>query len=324
MRIVVYGAGGVGGVIGGRLFQHRDAHGHDVTLVSRGAHYEAIRSSGLTLNDPDGSVTLRVPVVDKINAVPLAGGDVVILTMKTQDSEAALEALAGHAPAGVAVACAQNGVENERLAARRFAAVHAICVMLPAQLLEPGVVDAAGSPHNAILDIGCYPEGVDDVARSLAATFEASGLASRPDPGIMRSKYTKLLMNLQNPLDALVDDRASWKDLYARARAEAEACLAAAGIEFVSDEEEQARRRGVMEIRPVPGRTRGGGSTWQTLMRGGRTTEVDWLNGEIVLLGHLHGVPTPVNTMLQSVARRAALDGRPARSFTAAELDALL
>src|SRR6476660_4737244 len=105
MRIVVYGAGGVGGVIGGRLFQHRDAHGHDVTLVSRGAHYEAIRSSGLTLNDPDGSVTLRVPVVDEINAVPLAGGDVVILTMKTQDSEAALEALAGNAPA-VAVACA--------------------------------------------------------------------------------------------------------------------------------------------------------------------------------------------------------------------------
>ncbi|HEY1278512.1 MAG TPA: ketopantoate reductase C-terminal domain-containing protein, partial [Acidimicrobiales bacterium] len=117
---------------------------------------------------------------------------------------------------------------------------------------------------------------------------------------------------------------ASWKEIYSRARAEAEACLAAAGIEYASDEEERARRRGVMEIRPVPGRQRGGGSTWQTFVRGARTTEVDWLNGEIVLLGRLHGVPTPVNAMLQAVARQAALDGRPARSFTAAELDALV
>jgi 2-dehydropantoate 2-reductase len=324
MRIVVYGAGAVGGVIGGRLFQHRDAHGHDVTLVARGAHHDAIRARGLTLNDPDGSVTLPVPVVDRISAVPLDPGDTVILSMKTQDSAAALDTLASHAPASVAVACAQNGVENERLAARLFAPVYGVCVMLPAQLLEPGVVDAAGWPHNAILDIGYYPSGVDDTARSLSATFEASGLASRPDPAIMRSKYTKLLMNLQNPLDALVAERASWKNIYARARAEAEACLAAGGIEYASDEEEQARRRGVMEMRPVPGRERGGGSTWQTFVRGGRATEVDWLNGEIVLLGRLHGVPTPVNAMLQAVARRAALDGRPARSFTAAELDALV
>jgi 2-dehydropantoate 2-reductase len=324
MRIIVYGAGAVGGVIGGRLFQHRDRHGHDVTLVARGDHHDTVRSKGLTLNDPDGSVTLLVPVVDHITAVPLDAGDVVILSMKTQDSEAALEALAEHAPAGIVVACAQNGVENERLAARRFARVYAICVMLPAQLLEPGVVDAAGSPHNAILDIGCYPTGVDAGVGVVSAAFEASGLASRPDPAVMRAKYTKLLMNLQNPLDALVADRRSWGDLYRRARAEAEACLAAAGIEPVSDEEEQARRRGVMEMRPVPGRERGGGSTWQTLARGARTTEVDWLNGEIVLLGRLHGVPTPVNAMLQDTVRRAALDGRAARSFTAAELEARL
>jgi 2-dehydropantoate 2-reductase len=322
MRIVVYGAGAVGGVIGGRLFQHRDTHGHDVTLVARGDHYDTVRSKGLTLNDPDGSVTLAVPAVDRITAVPLDAGDVVILSMKTQDTDAALEALAEHAPRGVAAACAQNGVENERLAARRFGRVYAICVMLPAQLLEPGVIDAAGSPHNAILDIGCYPTGVDDTVRAVSAALEASGLASRPDPAVMRAKYTKLLMNLQNPLDALVADRRSWGDLYKRARAEAEACLAAAGIDYASDEEEQARRRGVMEMRPVPGRERGGGSTWQTLVRGGRTTEVDWLNGEIVLLGRLHGVPTPVNAMLQDAMRRAAVEGRAARSFTAAELEA--
>jgi 2-dehydropantoate 2-reductase len=324
MRIVVYGAGAVGGVIGGRLFQHREVHGNDVTLVARGAHYAAIRDRGLTINDPDSSVTLPVPVVDRIDAVPFEPGDVVVLSMKTQDTEPALEALTSCAPPGVAVACAQNGVENERLAARRFAQVYAICVMLPASFLEPGVVDAAGAPHNAILDIGRYPTGVDERAGALAAALEASGLASRPEPHIMRAKYTKLLMNLQNPIDALVGDRESSRDLYRRARTEGEACLAAAGIDYQSSEEERARRDGVMQIRPVPGRERGGGSTWQTLARGGRTTEVDWLNGEIVLLGRLHGVPTPVNAMLQAVARRAALERRPPRSFTAADLEALV
>src|SRR5262245_9163858 len=175
MRIVVFGAGAVGGVIGGRLFEHARDHGHDVTLVARGAHFAAIRDRGLTLNDPSSSVTLPVPVVDRIDDVPLAAGDVVILAMKSQDTEAAVDALAGHAPAGTAVACAQNGVENERLAIRCFAHVYAVCVMLPSSLMEPGVVDASGAPHNAILDLGRYPAGVDDRAAALASALEASG-----------------------------------------------------------------------------------------------------------------------------------------------------
>ena len=61
MRIVVFGAGAVGGVIGGRLFQYADRHGHDVVLVARGAHHDAIRDQGLTVHDPDATVVLPVP-----------------------------------------------------------------------------------------------------------------------------------------------------------------------------------------------------------------------------------------------------------------------
>jgi 2-dehydropantoate 2-reductase len=324
VRIVIFGAGAVGGVIGGRLFQHADRHGHDVTLVARGAHHDAVRDRGLTINDPHGSVTVAVPVVDRIDAVPLDATDVVILAMKSQDTPAALEALVAHAPSDIAVACAQNGVENERLALRRFGRVYAICVMLPAEFLEPGVVDAAGTPRNAILDIGRYPGGVDATTTELAAAFEASGLASRPEPDVMRLKYFKLLMNLWNVFDALVPEGDDTGDLYQRARAEAEACLAAAGISYASQEEDRARRDGVLSIGTVNGKARGGGSTWQTFARGSRTTEVDWLNGEIALLGRLHGVATPVNDMLQAAARDAARDGRPPRSLTAAALKAKL
>jgi 2-dehydropantoate 2-reductase len=322
MRIVIFGAGAVGGVIGGRLFQHRDNHGHDVTLVARGAHHEAIRDRGLILNDPDRTVTLAVPVADRIDAVPLQRGDVVILTMKTQDTEAALAALVAHAP-DVAVACAQNGVENERLAARLFPAVYGICVMLPATFLEPGVVDATGYPRNAILDIGRYPNGTDATADAVAAAFEASGLASRPEPGIMRLKYRKLIMNLGNPLDALVLEGENTGAIYQQARAEAEACFAAAGIDYASRDEDLARRDGVMKIKPIEGRARGG-STWQSLTRGDVVTEVDWLNGEIVLLGRLHGVPTPVNAMLQRATREAAQQHVGARTLSAAALQSRL
>lgn len=324
MRIVIFGAGAVGGVIGGRLHQHRERHGHDVVLVARGAHRHAIEHRGLTIRDPVGSVTVAVPVVERIDEVDLDAGDVVILAMKTQDTTAALEALAAHAPPGVAVACAQNGVENERLALRRFADVYGICVMLPAVFMEPGVVEANGWPRNAILDVGRYPNGTDHTAEDLAAAFEASGLASQTVPSVMRLKYTKLLLNLGNALDALVVEGESFTGLYERARAEAEACFSAAGIDYASADEDAARREGVMKRRSIEGRPRGGGSTWQSLARGAATTEVDWLNGEVVLLGRLHGVPTPVNAMLQQEVRAAAATSRPPRSLTVAELEARL
>jgi 2-dehydropantoate 2-reductase len=324
MRIVVFGAGAVGGVIGGRLFQFADRHGHDVTLVVRGAHFEAVRDRGLVINDPGGSVTLPVPAVDRIDAVPLEPGDVVVLAMKTQDTTGALEALRAHAPDGVVIACAQNGVENERLALRMFGDVYGICVMLPATLMEPGIVDASGLPHNAILDVGRYPTGVDATAEALARALEASGLSSKPSEDVMRFKYRKLMMNLANALDALVVAGDDSSPLYAQARAEAEACFAAAGIDAATDEEDRARRHGVMKIAPIDGRPRGGGSTWQSLARGATSTEVDWLNGEIVLLGRLHGVPTPVNAMLQAVSRKAAAAGTEPRSIPAADLLARL
>jgi 2-dehydropantoate 2-reductase len=89
MRFVVYGAGAIGGVLGGRLAPH----GHDVVLIARGAHHDAIRDRGLRVESPDGSVTLSIPVVDNPAALDLGTDDVVLLCMKSQDTEPALVAL---------------------------------------------------------------------------------------------------------------------------------------------------------------------------------------------------------------------------------------
>src|SRR5262245_11743806 len=130
MRFLVYGAGAIGGVVGGRLSQA----GHPVTFVARGAHLDALRRGGLRLESPDSLDTLRVDVVASPEEAAIDSGDFVLLTMKTQDVETASRALARCAP-DVTVVSLQNGVEAERILARRFRRVVGVSVMCPAAFL---------------------------------------------------------------------------------------------------------------------------------------------------------------------------------------------
>lgn len=303
MRYVVYGAGAVGGTIGGRLH----AAGRDVVLIARGEHLAALQADGLLLQSPDGEQRLAVAAVASPAEARIAYDDVVILCTKTQDTEAALIELAACASRSLAVVCAQNGVENERLALRRFPHVYAMLVFLPSQHLSPGVVAAASAPIAGVLDISSHPAAAPDArAASIAADLVAAGFASRATERIMDWKHRKLLSNVGNAIDALAGPDARGGDLHGEARAEALACYAAAGIVLPSEAEEMERRAAMSAPRPIPGNARDGSSSWQSLARGAGSIEADWLNGEIVLLGRLHGVPTPVNAALQRIANRFA------------------
>jgi len=316
MRFVVYGAGAVGGVVGGRLAQH----GHDVELIARGPHREAMAASGLRIDSPEGSVTVSVPVHEHPGGVDWRPGDVVILAMKGQDTETALLALRAAAGAEIPIVCLQNGVANERRALRRFADVYGICVMCPAGHLEPGVVVAYSSPLAALLDIGRYPRGADDLCEAVAAAVNASGMESVVRPDIMRWKHAKLLMNLGNAIGALCGPEARGGPLNELVRDEGEACLRAAGIDFASADEDRARRADKLRLAPVAGHSRFGDSSWQSLARGTGAIETDFLNGEIVLLGRRYGVATPANALLQSLATRAAVERQPAGSVDLEEI----
>lgn len=302
MRFVVYGAGAIGGVLGGRLH----AAGHEVVLVARGAHFRAMEKAGLRIDSRVGSVTLRVTVVDDPRAIEFRADDVVFLCMKSQHTEDALRTLAGAAPADIGVVSVQNGVANEPAALRYFANVYGVCVMCPAVHLEPGVVEASSAPVTGLLDIGRFPGGIDTRADSVSAALQSATFHSVPRPDIMRWKYGKLLNNLANAIDALCGPELRLGELGSRARAEAVACLDVAGIPFVDREEDSARRGDVLRWEPGGGRSRPGASSWQSLARGTGSIEADYLNGEVVMLGRKHGVPTPVNEMLQRVANQAA------------------
>jgi 2-dehydropantoate 2-reductase len=320
MRFVIYGPGAIGGTIGARLFQA----GHDVTLVARGEHLRALQRDGLTLRTPDETATLAVPAVGSPVEAEPAEGEVVVLAMKTQHTVDAVAELARAAPPGIGVACAQNGVENERIALRSFPNVYAVSVMLPASHLEPGVVEASSSPVTGLLDLGRYPTGVDPTAEAIAAALSGATFSSEARPDIMRWKYRKLVLNLGNAVEAVTGEPGWGSPLAFRLADEGEAVLRAAGIDFASADEDMERRGDLLRMRPIDGRRRAGGSSWQSLARGLGSIECDYLNGEITLLGRLHGVPTPANDLLQRLAGRLATEGRPPGSVTVDEVLAQL
>ncbi len=129
----------------------------------------------------------------------------------------------------------------------------------------------------------------------------------------MSWKYRKLLMNLANAIEA-VCGRVGGR-LAEMVQSEGAAVLAAAGISVVSAEDDLARRGDALKIQPVgDDQHRAGGSTWQSLRRGTGTIETDYLTGEIVLLGRLHGVPTPANRALQQAVAEMARTGEPPAS----------
>jgi 2-dehydropantoate 2-reductase len=317
MRVVVFGAGAIGGLVGARLFQH----GVDVTLVARGGHAEAL-ASGLVLETPDESVTLPIPVVTDAAALRWTDDTVVLLAVKGQQTEAALNQLVTVAPQETPIVCMQNGVENERRVLRRFPRTHAMCVMCPASHLSPGVIVAHSSPVSGLLDLGRYPSGVDDVAEAIAEALQASTFESVPRPDIMRWKYRKLIMNLGNAVEALSGREGRDSAVSREARREGEAALDAAGIDVASTEEDRARRADRLQYRPTPSGGRSGGSSWQSLERGTGSIEAEFLNGEIALLGALHGVATPVNARLMVLALQAAAEGRRPGSWSIEELSA--
>jgi 2-dehydropantoate 2-reductase len=323
VRFVILGAGAVGGTIGGRLSDT----GHDVVLLARGEHARAIKQHGLRLALPDRVIDCRTPVVEHPSELALHDDDILILTTKTQQTVAVLDALPRR---DLPIVCAQNGVANERIALRRCPNVYGMVVMLPAVHLEPGKVDAQGTPYSGLLDVGRYFHDIDDTAERVAAALSASGFVSQPTERIMRWKYAKLLRNLGNAVEALCghdnDDegRRIVRDLLRAARQEAEDVYRADGIDWASDEEWETRRGKQVEYAPVEGRGRSGGSTWQSLARGATQLEGDYLNGEIVLLGRKHAIATPVNLMLQQQAHAAAIRGAGPASMRPQQLAAAL
>jgi len=316
MKFVIYGVGAIGGVLAAKLA----LSGEEVVGIARGPQLDAIRKNGLLLKTPEGEQLARFGAAGDPDEVKFAPDDVIILAMKTQDTPVALQRLRAAGVTSQAIVCAQNGVTNERFALRRFPNVYAMTVILPATFTHAGEVAAFGQPHAGILDLGRYPTGTDATAEAIAAALGKAGFASEVDPDIMQAKYGKLMQNLGNIMDAALvpGDHA---EILKAAHDEAVAVYKAAGIGWRDMGDANPRRQAMMQPQKIEGVERIGSSTAQSLVRATGSIETDYLNGEIVLLGRLHDVPTPVNAYFSGLAQRMIGEKLKPRSVPLGEVE---
>jgi 2-dehydropantoate 2-reductase len=215
-------------------------------------------------------------------------------------------------------------VANERAALRRFRNVYAMLVMVPAQFMEPGCVQSHSRLQPGLLVLGVYPGGTDALAQEISERLEAANISSRADSKVMRLKYAKLLMNLNNGLEAVLPEDEDADDILTMLRDEGRACFRAAAIDCASADEVRQRREGVFDFGDIPGSGRVGGSSRQSILRGTGDIETDYLNGEITMLGRMHGVPTPANAVIQRVSNAVATRKDRSATIAADELRRLI
>ncbi|EJJ31426.1 ketopantoate reductase family protein [Rhizobium sp. CF142] len=310
-RYIIIGAGAVGASLAAQF----ELSGLDYALVGRGAQIRHIIDRGLTYQRPAGTRQIRLNAFDTAQPPPLRQDDILLLTVKSQDAAEALafwswRALEGSetlTASGLPIVTFQNGLATEAAALRLFANVYGASILTPARFTETGKVVVGGDPKVAIVTLGRYPHGADETAARLVADLVRSDYIAETSSDIRRWKAAKLLHNVRNVLelfDGAEDARAAFSAALVE---EAEAVLKAAGYSFASPSE---RTVSIVnwKIAENSGIRPGQQSTWQSFTRGA-SSEVDYLNGEIVLLGRLHGIDTPFNQAAQEIAGSVARQG---------------
>ena len=315
MKYVFYGAGAIGGSIAARLI----LQGHQVTLITRGAHFDQISKSGLHYQSPSEDTQLDCTCVKHPADINWQPDHVIFLTMKSQDSHAALTELSRIVPAQTAVVCCQNGVSNEASALRFFKNVYAMVVVLPAGHLTAGTVIHTAEYPGGLLDVGRFPAGIDQTCTQIASDLESAGFQCTPDSQVMRWKYAKLLQNLGNALQVLLGLDTHYGDLPKQLKLEAVTCFEVAGIKWASRQETRNHFQAVTISQEQT--TRSGGSTWQGVIRGNQSVETPFLNGEISYLGRIHGIATPANDTITALTQAMLKENKPAGSSTLSDIE---
>ena len=290
MTIAVMGAGAVGCYYGAMLARA----GHEVTLVGRPQHVEAIRRDGLHLES--AAFQGHVPAAASTSADAVAGADVVLFCVKSTDTDPAATAIAPHLGKGSIVLSLQNGVDNvERLQAALPCEVIAAVVYVATEMSGPGRVKHLGRGELVI--------GRSGSSEILAAQLRAAGVPVTISDNVAGDLWTKLVVNCAyNALSAITrlpyGRMVQGEGVPAVMHDVVRECLAVAEASGVTVPGDLART--VPEIaRTMPGQF---SSTAQDLMRG-KPTEIDHLNGYVVRKGTQLGVATPVNRALHSLVK---------------------
>ena len=317
-RIAVLGAGSIGAYVGGALI----AAGGNVTLIGRTRMREQVALHGLTVSDMDGRNTVLSPAQVHYSEDPsgLASADLVLVTVKSADTEGIASLLAMHAAPGALIVSLQNGIGNADVLRRA----------LPERTVLAGMV-----PFNVVqLPKSRFHRGTEGSLMVQASPalapwlpmFEVAGLPLVQRTDFVAVQWGKLLLNLNNPVNALsgVPLKAQLSDRnYRRCLAllidEALQALNAAGItpaqigkvppsrmpRLMRLPDWLFKRIAAAALRIDP---EARSSMWEDL-QAGRRTEVDYLNGAVVALAQKAGLDAPANKRIVALVH-AAEQGR--------------
>jgi 2-dehydropantoate 2-reductase len=315
--IAIAGAGSIGCFVGGLLA----ATGRDVALLARPRVIEEIKANGLRLTGFDGLDRTVATSQLRFSEDPaiLNGAGVVLVTVKSADSADIADVIAEHTPSDAVTVSLQNGVGNIAVLRERLRRRRVLGGMVPFNVVAAG----HGRFHRATSgDIVIEQDGT-----TIAEQLSVPGLKLRTTSDIAGVQWGKLLVNLNNGLNALsgltLQEQLAqwpWRRLLADQMAEGLAALKAEGVRPVSPTSIPSYFTPHLLRLPDPifnrllGRTmkidpEARSSMSEDLQRG-RRTEIDYLQGVIAGIAERHGLPAPLSRRVVALIRRAEAEGK--------------
>jgi len=289
MKLVVVGAGGVGGYFGGKL-QRR---GTAVTFVARGAHLEALRRRGLTIRSAsEGEWSVPATAVEHLEGQPTA--DAVLLCVKSFDTEQAVEAIRPVVGPDTAVVSLQNGVDNEEKIDAALGAGRAVggVAYVFATIEGPGVI---AHTQGGRIVLGELDGQTRPRTERLRDAFTAAGVPTELSPDIRRALWDKYLaITAQAGMTALTRKPTGviraipecWT-MFRLLLEELAAIAAAEKVGLAADVVERILT-GVAGLKPETT-----SSMYYDLTHGKRL-ELEALQGHALRLAERHGLPAPM------------------------------
>lgn len=298
LKVAVMGAGAVGCYFGGMFARA----GHDVVLIARPRHVDAIEEGGLHMETRTFDEHVRLAASSEPSAVQ--GAQLVLFCVKSTDTESAGALIRPHLAPGALVLCLQNGVDNaDRLrAVLPGHTVAAAVVYVATEMAGPGHLK-----HHGRGDLVIEPSALSD---TVAQALIAAGVPTEISGNVRGALWAKLILNsAYNAVSAIAQlpygktvQGVGIKNVMRDVVAECLAVAKAEGVEVAGDVHAAVDKlAGSMPNQYA--------STAQDLARG-KPTEIDYLNGLIVKRGEALGVPVPANRVLWAMVK--LLEGKQA------------
>ena len=301
MKVAVMGAGSIGGYFGGMLA--RD--GHDVTLIARGDHLDAIRSAGLRMQTEAGDFVVSCSATD--DPAGVGPVELALLTTKTYHNADAVPAMAPMVGPETAVLCLQNGIDSYRPLLDAFpdATVLPGAAYIEASRTGPGAVRQSG--HVVRIVTGPV-RGADPShgqrATEICAAFQAAGVPAEASDDIAVTLWTKFLFiatmaGTTSLAREYINDllpRPEWRKIILGCMEEIERAGRASGVDLAP---------GI--VADTINYIEAGGAAMRSSMHAdltaGRPMELETLNGAVVRAGVSAGVPTPINDVIYAALK---------------------